>query len=231
MGIWNVEGKRWRNSEFMNHTNKISKSSYAVSDYKKILIVCLFFLVSLTSCTKETRNNKKYAPDQIQIPSPFEMYPYALEEALEWNPDAFLTSMHIHLYENNIVFSFDSKKYPDQWFYVVFRDYGKEYDLNSKSGEYTGPQEFPFSLDLENIPIDYLEAYRIAYEIGGKHFFSVSSEPDPSIIIRLDQIVPTETLYWGITFTDYNIGMVRVWIDPYTGEIISVDMSESFQDK
>jgi len=104
---------------------------------------------------------------------------------------------------------------------------GDELKIESEEGISSVIHEYNFEVNFKEI-IDIEDAYRIAYEAWGGHFFSISLDPKPRVLISLDQIHSKETIEWGISFIDNELGSVIVELDAYTGDIMDVHMSKVF---
>jgi hypothetical protein len=193
---------------------------------RKIIFGILIFLVA---CSAESDKYFSFQPENIEIPSPSLVYPFAMEEAHRFYEEPFLHGISVDLNYEMITYHFQPSHRTNKFINVYVFLERDDLKIESEEGESIEFREYDFEIFFEDI-ITIYEAYKIAYEVGGREFFVRNSSMNPKVLISLNQIHSKETLVWTISFIDDVVGTIIVHIDAYTGDVLRTNMSDAFQE-
>jgi hypothetical protein len=196
----------------------------------RYFIVGILLATILLACSGQDMKYTSYLPEDIMLPSLSDVYPHALEEAYLWFDEPFLYTVILSLDTNMIAYFFQSSKIANTFVNVYAFFGGDNLKIESESGESSIVQEYSFEIIFEDI-IAIDDAYKVAYEAGGEHFFSISSDSKPKVIISLNQIHSRETLVCTISFIDDELGSVIIDLDAFSGDVINLYMSDAFREE
>jgi hypothetical protein len=188
----------------------------------------IFSVILMVACSGENQNHLSFKPENVPLLSPADVYPYALEEATLWYEDPFLYDVMIDLDLRIIAYLFQPSQKANRYLIVYAFLAGNDLELEAKESESNDFHEYKHEIVFQDI-ITIEEAYRIAYEAGGEHFFSISSDNSPEVRMSINQIRSKEPLVWSISFVDDELGNLVVSLDAYTGDVLQVIMSDAFK--
>ena len=197
--------------------------------YVRLLVICVILLV-FSGCSGERK--VQITLEDIRIMSIQDVYPLALEKALEWNSDAYLVdiSLQFQLQSDTkplkSTYGFQSRTDSTIWINIYIRESSSGYEIDFDPGEYNEPAR-PYSVEIipDNLTFYETKALRLTFEYGGKDFFDRYDTPEWPLWISLRERFPLGSgeLVWVAFFSDViNRGNMFIYIDPETGEWLEI---------
>ena len=193
----------------------------------RMLMICVILLV-FSGCVGERKEHITLL--DIRSMSIQDVYPLALEKALEWNNDVYLVHVRFKFQLRSdtkpleSIYTFQTRNDPTIWINIFIKESNSGYQIETNSGDFNVPRPQGFEIVPDNLPFDEYDAFQLALDYGGKDFFERSDTPDWPLLLQLRENNPwgSGQLIWSADLSDINLGNMHIFIDSETGEWLEI---------
>jgi hypothetical protein len=182
-------------------------------------------------------DGKEHSPIlEPEFPSAQELYPQAIQQALAWQPDAYLLTIEFRQRDVVTLLSFEFATFtdPHAGFLVNYWEYENVQRIEVEEINYLGRFESRPGIEREDWPVDSTVISHIAFEAKGLDFLTEHPEVD-EILFQLRRLsgaaadatgLPIGQIVWRVDYYQLRGYSLDIYLDPKTGEIIGEWFSE-----
>lgn len=191
-----------------------------------LVLFCVTILTLLVGCTSESSEGSNIC-QHLEAPSARRYYSEAWEMAHRWRTDVELVSIQVDVvapeqqfpFLPEVFFRFESPSEEQLIFTVTCRD------ANCRGQEFSVSRTTGFGrIELDEEMIDSTEAATISCEHGGAQYFS-QNYSTTYVSFQRDNPRDVGPVVW-LGFYSSPEGPFRAIIDPYTGEVVRLEVPE-----